>query len=161
MEINNINGHTRILGAPSNWDQSKGECVGLPIMDQDTENGSCMISEWQPEAADLKLLNMGMPIHLWVYGTTHPVVSISVGQPSQEVACIPNAFQKWNEIETAPEDKVILLAQPDEEVSDCWSIRVGYKSKQYLDFVALGCSDFKPTHWMSMPSPPCLKSEAA
>lgn len=84
MEINTINGHTRTLGAPSNWDHSKGECVGLPIMDQDTENGPCMISEWQPEADDIKLLNMGMPIHLWVYCNTHPVVSISVGQPTQE-----------------------------------------------------------------------------
>lgn len=84
MEIKTINGHTRTLGAPSNWDQSKGECVGLPVIDSVTENGPAMISEWSPESDDLKLLNMGMPLHLWVFGDTHPVVSISVGQPTQE-----------------------------------------------------------------------------
>jgi len=85
MEINKINGHTRILGAPSNWDQSKEECVGLPVIDSASENGPVMISEWQPESEDLKLLNIGMPLHLWVFGDVHPVVSISVGQPTQEV----------------------------------------------------------------------------
>jgi len=193
MEINTINGHTRTLGAPSNWDQSKGECAGLPIMDQETENGPCMISEWQPEANDLKLLNMGMPLHLWIFGDTHPVVSITVGQPTQEIldktALTQSIFdksdrkaadrfkhcpkcdhrceqkesysQEWLKIETAPEDEIILLAQPDNEVSGVWQIRIGYKSKQYSDFVALGCRDFAPTHWSKTPAGPHSISEEA
>ena len=162
MKINTINGHTRILGAPADWDQSKGECVGLPIIDTPTEHGPCMISEWQPEQDDLKLLNMGMPLHLWIYGTSHPVVSISVGQPTQEAIekKTPGASE-WRKIETAPEDQIILLAQSDEEVSRVWQIRVGYKSKQYSDFVALGCRDFAPTHWMNVLAGPGSTQEAS
>ena len=164
MEIKTINGHTRVLNAPENWDQNKGECVGLPVLDTVTENGNCMISEWQPEPDDLKLLNMGMPLHLWIYGTTHPVVSISVGLPTKQVTedfAQNENKNEWQLIECAPEDQIFLMAQPDDEVSDCWQIRVGYKSKQYSDFVALGCRDFKPTHWMAMPTPPRNNPEAA
>lgn len=81
MEPGRIHGHTRILGAPANWDQSKGECVGLPIVDRLTEHGPVMISEWEPTEEERDRIAQGLPVHLWIYGQAHPVVSISVGEP--------------------------------------------------------------------------------
>lgn len=103
MEINTINGHTRILGAPADWDQSKGECVGLPVIDVVTENGMAMVSEWAPTPEEIMLINMNMPIHLWIYGTTHPVVSLSVGQPTAEALANskPGAAISHNEHEVS------------------------------------------------------------
>lgn len=84
MEISKINGATRTLGAPANWDHSKTECVGLPVLDFVDENGRAMISAWMPTPEELSRLNAGMPIHLWIYGNAHPVVSLTVGIPADE-----------------------------------------------------------------------------
>lgn len=80
MEPGSINGATRVLGAPSNWDQSQGECVGLPILDRDTPHGHVMISEWVPTEEERERLARGMPVHVWVYGHGHPVLSVTVGE---------------------------------------------------------------------------------
>lgn len=69
MEIVNINGATRILGKPSDWDESKG----LPIIDHPE---GWMISEWRPTPLELQALVEGGSVRLWVQGDAHPVVSL-------------------------------------------------------------------------------------
>ncbi len=61
MEIGKINGATRVLGAPANWDHSKTECVGLPVLDFVDENGRAMISAWMPTPDELARLNPAGP----------------------------------------------------------------------------------------------------
>lgn len=83
MEPSKINGATRTLGAPANWDQSQGECVGLPVLDMETAQGHVMISEWVPTAEERERLAQGLPVHVWVYGWAHPVLSVSVGEVAE------------------------------------------------------------------------------
>lgn len=67
---------TRRLGAPANWNHERdGLCHTLEICDRD----GWMISAWQPTPAELKRINEGQPIFLWIQGVAHPVVSLSVG----------------------------------------------------------------------------------
>lgn len=70
-----IEGHTRRMTAPANWDSSvQGNCGELEIIDAD----GIMFSAWKPTEAELKRLNEGAPVVLGIMGTTHPVVSLSV-----------------------------------------------------------------------------------
>lgn len=78
MLIREIEGATRSLGAPADWDQTKGKCDVLPIADVMTESGPFMVSAWTPTAEELIALNAGAPVHLWIQGTNHPVVALSV-----------------------------------------------------------------------------------
>lgn len=73
MEIVKIEGATRVLGAPADWDHNKVECVGLPIVDHPE---GWMISEWRPTHEELRALIEGGTVRLWVGGTVHPVVSV-------------------------------------------------------------------------------------
>ncbi|KWZ53312.1 hypothetical protein WK57_30455 [Burkholderia ubonensis] len=57
MLIREIEGATRRLGAPADWDQSKSACDTLPIVDVETDNGPFMVSAWQPTAEELAALN--------------------------------------------------------------------------------------------------------
>lgn len=67
---------TRRMAAPKKWDHEKdGICHTLDICYRD----GWMISAWAPTKAELKSLNEGKPVFLWIQGTTHPVVSLSVG----------------------------------------------------------------------------------
>lgn len=67
---------TRRLGAPNGWDHERdGLCHTLEICDRD----GWMISAWQPSPAELKRLNEGKPVFLFIQGTVHPVVSLDVG----------------------------------------------------------------------------------
>jgi hypothetical protein len=61
---------TRILGAPSNWDESKGECQSLPISD----SKGVMYSYWRLSFKERVLILFGRPIRLAVVGTSHPPV---------------------------------------------------------------------------------------
>lgn len=81
MEIVKIDGCTRVLGAPSDWDHTKAECVGLPIFDHPE---GWMISEWRPTVEELQALQNGGTIRLWVSGSAHPVVSIEAVAASGE-----------------------------------------------------------------------------
>lgn len=78
MLIREIEGATRRLGAPANWDHEKAKCSVLPIADVTTESGPFMVSAWAPTAEELAALNAGAPVHLWIQGTSHPVVALSV-----------------------------------------------------------------------------------
>lgn len=73
MDICQIEGATRILNAPTNW-ESDIPCQSLPIADQ----GGWMVSEWKPDAADLERLNADGSIFLYIHGTIHPVVGLGV-----------------------------------------------------------------------------------
>ena len=82
MLVGKINGATRNLGAPRDWDKTKdGPCGGLPIRDEPTTAGHGMTSAWQPTPEELARLAAGASIHLTVLGTVHPPVSMSVGSP--------------------------------------------------------------------------------
>lgn len=75
MNICKIEGFTRILGAPTDWDHSKVECQGLPIIDRPD---GWMVSQWKPSAEELGTLQNDGTLLLWVCGTSHPVVGIDV-----------------------------------------------------------------------------------
>ncbi|WP_206141828.1 hypothetical protein [Burkholderia sp. Ac-20384] len=90
MLIREIEGATRRLGAPADWDQSKSACDVLPIVDVETDNGPFMVSAWQPTAEELAALNAGAPIRLWIQGTNHPVVALAVDAPAEQNEVAPN-----------------------------------------------------------------------
>ncbi|CAE6900856.1 hypothetical protein [Paraburkholderia domus] len=79
MLIRRIEGATRNLGAPPDWDGDISKCNVLPIRDVVTEQGPFMVSSWEPTPAELAAINAGESIKLWIAGTGHPVVSLSVG----------------------------------------------------------------------------------
>lgn len=80
MEILRIEGATRVLGAPEDWNEKiVGKCYGLPVLDTTCEGLSVMISAWQPSPEELKQLIAGETLKLWIIGTSHPVVSLTVG----------------------------------------------------------------------------------
>lgn len=81
MEIGCIQGATRFLGAPKDWDKSKGHCGTLPIRDVPTDIGNMMVSAWLLGRDEIVTLARGGPLYLHVYGVTHPVVGLSVGEP--------------------------------------------------------------------------------
>lgn len=79
MNIAHIEGATRVLGAPANWDGKELPCDALPILDVETSNGNVMASEWKPTAEEIEAILNGAPVRLWIFGTAHPVVSLTTG----------------------------------------------------------------------------------
>ena len=68
-----------MFGAPRDWDpESQGVCAGLPVLDVTVEGVSYMVSRWEPSPDDLKKLNAGGAVELWISGTVHPVVGLGV-----------------------------------------------------------------------------------
>lgn len=85
MEIGRIIGATRNLGAPPNWDpEQHGACAHLPIRDELSPAGPCMVSAWMPSPDEIERIVAGAPIYLTVFGTAHPVVGMSIGEPPTE-----------------------------------------------------------------------------
>lgn len=80
MIIKRIENATRNLGAPVDWDKNEAHCSGLPIRDVITPSGPFMISAWEPTPEELKALQAGASVNLWIGGISHPVVAISVGE---------------------------------------------------------------------------------
>lgn len=80
MLIAAVEGATRVLGKPLDWDESKnGRCGALPICDIMTPDGlPVMVSAWTPTPDELDRLNRGEPVYLWVYGHMHPPVALTV-----------------------------------------------------------------------------------
>lgn len=79
MLIKVIEGFQRIWGAPSNWTpETQGHCGGLPAKITETAAGYMWESAWEPTPEELKLLNEGGTIHLFVGANIHPVVAMSV-----------------------------------------------------------------------------------
>lgn len=82
MEIKRIEGATRTLGAPTDWQEDEsGKCYGLPVRDVVTKDGvNWMVSAWEPSPAELQAMINGESIKLMIQGTSHPVVSLFVGE---------------------------------------------------------------------------------
>lgn len=73
-----IDGHTRRLRAPSNWNhETDGICHTLEILD--TPDGF-MVSAWGMTDAERKRIADGAPLYLHIQGVQHPVVSMVVGK---------------------------------------------------------------------------------
>lgn len=79
MMIKCIDGFTRALGAPSDWDGQDTRCGVLPIRDVAHPEGNFMVSAWEPTPAEIEALQRGETLKLWVRGSGHPVVAITVG----------------------------------------------------------------------------------
>ena len=80
MHVGRIQGATRNLHAPADWDRDKdGPCLGLPIRDEKTTAGDGMTSAWFPTPEEIERIAQGAPIYLTVLGHVHPPVSMSVG----------------------------------------------------------------------------------
>lgn len=84
MEIGCIIGATRFLGAPKDWDKTKGHCGTLPVRDMQTESGNCMVSAWLLSREEIAGLVQGAPLYLHVFGVSHPVVGLSIGAPVED-----------------------------------------------------------------------------
>ena len=71
-------------GAPSNWKPENGVCGGLPTALLEGPGGiQYWVSAWEPTPEELKLLNKGASIHLYISALVHPVVVMQVN-PMQE-----------------------------------------------------------------------------
>lgn len=78
---------SRVFVAPTNWDaDQRGECADLHILDIRDGELNIMYSAWKPTKEEITDLLLGAPIWLGIVGTSHPVVSISVGDPEETVA---------------------------------------------------------------------------
>lgn len=82
MKPQTIANATRELGKPVDWDESKGECKPLAIRDETHDCGNVMVSEWKPSADELRQLNEGGSVLLYIVGKSHPPVHVDV-QPCQ------------------------------------------------------------------------------
>lgn len=82
MNHQKIEGMTRDLGKPRNWDEAtQGTCGSLPIRDERQQSGNVMVSEWKPTAEELRALIAGASVFLEICGTVHPPLSLYVGEP--------------------------------------------------------------------------------
>lgn len=83
-----IEGATRYLGAPPNWQpEANGECSHLAIVDTKLDGGMpVMISAWEPTPAELEAMLAGAPVYLQVCGSVHPPVCIWVQVPKKDGA---------------------------------------------------------------------------
>lgn len=72
---------TRVLGKPSDWETRDTElhCGELPIRDVITPEGPFMISAWEFTPDEIKRLQDGETLKLWIRGTGHPVIAMTVG----------------------------------------------------------------------------------
>ena len=80
-----IQGATRVMRKPVDWDDSKGVCLDLHIRDEVDDAGRSMSSAWSPSAEDIAKIVAGAPIILNILGTVHPPVAITVGDSSPSV----------------------------------------------------------------------------
>lgn len=75
MNIGKIDGATRELGKPPNWDQAtQGPCLALPVRD----DGPIMQSAWYPSPEEIEAMQRGCPVILTVWGRGHPPVNVGV-----------------------------------------------------------------------------------
>lgn len=80
MHVGRIQGATRILNKPVDWDEERdGLCGTLPIRDERTTACDTMISAWLPTLEEIERIVQGAPIYLHVVGRVHPPVSVGVG----------------------------------------------------------------------------------
>lgn len=79
MIVLEFNGQTRVLNAPSGWNESEPiKCGMLPIRDTTIEGIPAMQSFWKLAPHDLAALAGGAHVRLTVYGTGHPPVWVDI-----------------------------------------------------------------------------------
>jgi hypothetical protein len=78
MLVRRIENATKVFGAPSDWKDDGSSCAGLPVKEVETDQGKFMVSAWEPTPEELKALNEGKSVQLWVRGEGHPVVALLV-----------------------------------------------------------------------------------
>lgn len=84
MIIKHIEQHTRILGAPKDWDESSDLPVGaLPIRDVVMGGVPFMVSAWEPTPQEVAALLRGETVKIWIQGVSHPVIALSVGEVNE------------------------------------------------------------------------------
>jgi hypothetical protein len=66
------------FGKPSDWDDT-AHCATLPVRQAICDGAPVMISAWHPTPDELVQLNAGESVHLMIWGTSHPVVALGVG----------------------------------------------------------------------------------
>lgn len=75
MIIGRIEGATRVLGPPSD----NPEVRPLAIRDEVLPDGSnVIVSAWEPDADELRRLNEGKPVYLYIFGVTMPPAFVGV-----------------------------------------------------------------------------------
>jgi hypothetical protein len=80
MLAGRIDGATRNLGAPRDWDeQRQGRCGSLAVRHEETTAGPAMTSAWFPTEEEIARLRAGAPVYLTVIGESHPPVAMAVG----------------------------------------------------------------------------------
>ena len=90
MHTGHIEGMTRYLGAPRNWDvKVHGHCGTIPIRDEETTAGYGMTSAWFPTLDEIARIASGAPVYLTIIGRLHPPVAMSVG-PSPDAYTSPD-----------------------------------------------------------------------
>lgn len=78
MLIRRINGADVLFSAPAD----ANGCAGLSVRRVDTPAGRFVVSAWEPTPDEMRRIVAGEPIYLWVRGSGHPVVSLTVaGDP--------------------------------------------------------------------------------
>ena len=83
MKAMKVEGATRNLGAPRDWnEQTHGPCDVLPVRDVLVNGTQAMLSKWQLTPEEIVLLGSGMPVYLLIWGERHPPVAICVGEPT-------------------------------------------------------------------------------
>jgi hypothetical protein len=75
-----IAGATAVFGAPADWNGVDMTCGALPVRRVETTEGTFLVSAWEPTPQELKALLAGETIKLWIRGTGHPVVALTVGE---------------------------------------------------------------------------------
>ena len=74
-----IEGCTRVLGAPSDWQpEDNGPCCGLAIRDETIDGLPYMTSAWEPMPGDITAIEAGGRIMLRLVGNSHPPVAVWV-----------------------------------------------------------------------------------
>lgn len=67
-----------VLGAPKGWDHGSLPCGALPVTQGEHDGIPVRVSFWQPTPEELRALQDGAMVTLWVYGAFHPPVAVGV-----------------------------------------------------------------------------------
>lgn len=74
--VHGSNNH--VFGPPQAWDHDKVPCEMLSVTLTELDGTPAIASYWMPSAEELKALNQGKAVVLFVLSNSHPVVSLGV-----------------------------------------------------------------------------------
>lgn len=82
------------LGRPKGWDNSQGECVGLPVAIDPGDVYPTFYSWWKPTLKDRIKILFGFNIRLALVSGTHPPVSLEVENTKEVVMQSPYVHER-------------------------------------------------------------------